>query len=112
MSTTKLANEKMVKTDCCDTTTYPDNIPTPVDVGTPAGTIDHGMTLVHELGGKPRNYLHQVSVERTDTQAIRLLQASGYAQHSGWIDRPAQGGGTGNAYWLYCKPYPLTVARW
>jgi hypothetical protein len=95
-----------------ETKTYPDEITTPIEMKTPAGTIDHGMVLVHELGGKPRNYLHKVSVERTETQAIRILQDGGYAQHSGWIDRPAQGGGSGKAYWLYTKPYPLTVASW
>ena len=88
-------------------TNLPDKITTPADIGAPTGTLDHGLTLVHEIGGTPRNYLHEVSVERGNVQAMRLLADGGYEQTSGWIEYHSK-----TAYWLYAKPYPLEVAKW
>jgi len=70
-----------------------------------AGIMDHGLTLVHEMGGAPRNYLHEVSIQRHEQDAIRYLQSAGYAQRCGWVKE-------GKEFWTYCKPFPLTVAAW
>lgn len=63
------------------------------------------MTLVHEMGGKPRNWLHEVSIEGWDTQGRRILDGFGYKVNSGWMSN-------GEQMWLYNKPYPLTVGEW
>lgn len=86
---------------------YAAKIETPAEIVVPmTGIADHGLKLVHEMGGKPRNYLHEVSIERHEQDAIRFLDAAGYAQNSGWI------GKDGRKYWLYTKSFPLSVAAW
>lgn len=88
------------------TTTFKAQIKTPVEITVPmVGIMDHGLSLVHEMGGKPRNYLHEVSIERWEQDAIRYLESAGYAQRCGWVK-------DGKSYWTYGKPFPLTVASW
>jgi hypothetical protein len=82
-------------------------ITAPVEIAIPPSldVIDHGMVLVHELGGNPRNWLHEVSVRRWQQDSIRFLEAAGYIQHHGWVR-------DGEAFWIYTKPYPLSVLAW
>ena len=88
--------------------TYEAQIKTPVEIAVPmVGVQDHGLTLVHGMGGEPRNYLHEVSIGRDEQDAIRYLQSAGYAQRCGWIRQS-----DGHAMWSYTKPFPLTVAAW
>jgi hypothetical protein len=96
---------------------FPGQLKTPVDISIPmVGILDHGLSLVHDLGGTPRNYLHEVSIGRDEQDAIRYLQSAGYSQRCGWIGDRRVGMGTigeeGRAYWTYSKPFPLTVAAW
>jgi hypothetical protein len=94
-------------------TNLPAQIKTPIDIAIPmVGIMDHGLSLVHEMGGAPRNYLHEVSVGRDEQDAIRYLQAAGYAQRCGWVGSPRSAGEKGRTYWTYTKPFPLTVAGW
>jgi hypothetical protein len=85
---------------------FPAQIKTPVEILTPVDTMDHGLSLVHDMTGAPRNYLHEVSVRRHEQDAIRYLMAAGYAQRCGWVAKD------GTLYWTYSKPFPLTVAAW
>ena len=91
---------------------YPDHLETPVELGVPPGVKDHGLKLVHEMGGKPRNYLHEVSVRKGSRHAIELLQDGGYKEQSGWVSREDDAGEGGTEWWLYVKQYPLSVVEW
>ncbi len=81
---------------------------TPVEIAIPmVGIQDHGLSLVHDMGGAPRNYLHEVSIGRDEQDAIRYLMSAGYAQRCGWV-RPEDK----QLMWTYSKPFPLTVSAW
>ncbi len=85
------------------------NIPTPVELQppfSPARVRDFGLTLVHQLGGEPRNYLHEVGVRDADADAIQYLSDAGYSRDYGWKDRELA------QWWAYRKQYPLSVAKW
>ena len=89
-----------------ETKQYPAQLKTPIEIVTPLANVqDHGLSLVHEMGGAPRNYLHEVSVERQDMNAIGYLLAAGYGQRCGWVK-------DGKSFWTYTKAFPLTVAAW
>ena len=81
-------------------------IRTPIEIQTPfpLRVKDHGLALVHDIAGKPRNWLHEVSVRDSDTQAINYLADAGYSEHSGWRT-------DGTQWWVWVKAYPLDVAR-
>lgn len=72
------------------------------------GSLDHGMVLVHELGGKPSHFLHELSIpEFCSDVTERKANEAGYKIRSGWVDRtysvsPRQ-------MWLWSKKYPLSV---
>lgn len=86
--------------------TYPAQMKTPIEVSIPMlGIQDHGLSLVHEIGGQPRNYLHEVSIEQWEQDAVRYLEAAGYAYRCGWVK-------DGKAFSTYSKAFPLTVATW
>ncbi len=88
--------------------TYKAQIKTPIEIAIPMVDVqDHGLSLVHEIGGAPRNYLHEVSIGRDEQDAIRFLQSAGYAQRCGWVRTS-----DGRKFWTYSKPFPLTVGAW
>jgi hypothetical protein len=80
-------------------------IETPMEIRTPfpLRVKDHGLTLVHDLAGRERNWLHEVSVRDTDAQAINYLADAGYSEHSGWRQDMTQ-------WWVWVKAYPLDIA--
>jgi hypothetical protein len=82
-------------------------IDAPAEIRTPfpMRVKDHGLTLVHDINGAERNWLHEVSVRETDTQAINYLVDAGYSESHGWRRGRTQ-------WWVWTKPYPLDVARW
>src|SRR5260370_22279242 len=88
---------------------YPDKLITPLDITPPAaGIFDHGLTLVHEMGGAPRNYLHEVSfVDGDHRDTVRYLHGAGYSYRCGWRRRE-----DGRQMWTFTKAFPLTVAAW
>lgn len=69
------------------------------------GVMDHGLSLVHDMGGEPRNYLHEVSFRDSDHVAKMLLADAGYQYRCGWIR-------DGRQMWTWTKRFPLTVATW
>lgn len=81
-------------------------INTPAEIRTPfpMRVKDHGLTLVHDEMGKERNWLHEVSVRDSDTQAINYLADAGYNERSGWHKDGVQ-------WWVWTKAYPLDVAH-
>ena len=85
------------------------SIPTPAELQppfSPARVRDFGLTLVHQLGGEPRNYLHEVGVHGQDPDAVRYLQDAGYHKSYGWLDCSR------HQWWVYRKEYPLSVGEW
>lgn len=85
------------------------SIPTPIEIQapfSPARVRDFGLTLVHQLGGEPRNYLHEIGVHGQDPDAVKYLQDAGYRKSHGWLDRSR------HQWWVYRKEYPLSVAKW
>jgi hypothetical protein len=88
--------------------TYPDKLATPPEIRIPVivdGMQDHGLHLVHEIGGKPRNYLHEVSIPHGHQEAVGYLEAAGYNKARGWVKDGIQ-------HWVWSKTYPLVVAKW
>jgi len=76
-------------------------IATPADLRAPLpGIHDHGMTLVHDVTGAERDWLHEVSIAENDMQATNYLIDAGYRQHCGWRIGGLQ-------VWEYVKAYPL-----
>jgi len=71
-----------------------------------ASVIDHGVELVHELGGKPRNYLQTVSIPDDDIQGncgmrrLARLSDFGFKCQSGYRNRDTQ-------YWVYVRQLSL-----
>jgi G:T-mismatch repair DNA endonuclease (very short patch repair protein) len=45
---------------------------------------DHGLELVHDIKGNPRNWLHEVSVLADDEASIAALERIGYRVAYGW----------------------------
>lgn len=87
------------------TRTYTTAVRTPGEFRAPLpGIHDHGMTLVHELTGRERNWLHEVSVVEHDAQAINYLIDAGYKEHRGWQRGRMQ-------YWVYVKEFPISAVR-
>jgi hypothetical protein len=87
-------------------TTYEAKIVSPVEVIVPfPEAIDHGMNLVHEMGGKPRNYLHEVSIPEGYCTSSAYMQDAGYSKDYGYRK-------DGEQYWIWRKAYPLSVAKW
>ena len=87
-------------------TEYPNFVRTPADIK-PAYfgiLVDCGLTLVHDLDGKPRNYLHEISVS-DNPEAIRQLNRDGYERKSGHQKSGVQ-------VWHFVKRFPLTVSKW
>lgn len=81
-------------------------IKTPVELNVPVkGVNDHGLTLVHELGGTPRNYLHEVSASAGNTEAQNYLLDAGYRQSHGYRVG-------GRQWWVWAKRFPLSVGTW
>jgi hypothetical protein len=68
------------------TTNTSTTINTPVEIRTPfpMRVKDHGLTVVHDITGKERKWIHEVSVRDTDTQAINYLADAGYSESHGW----------------------------
>jgi len=82
-------------------------IPAPPEIRLPfSSVVDHGLVLVHELDGSPRNYLHEVSIKDQDYDAQEYARDAGYHLSHGWVDQDGQ------QYWVYRKSYPLGVAEW
>ncbi len=80
-------------------------IETPAECKQAVG-IDHGMELVHDFTGEPRNYLHEISIPKADVDGIYCLIDAGYTQHHGYIAKDD------TPMWVYVKQYPLMVAEW
>lgn len=81
-------------------------IQTPIEIAIPfAEAVDHGMVLVHELGGKPRNYLHEVSIPEGYCTSSAYMQDAGYTKDYGYRK-------DGQQYWVWRKAFPLSVSRW
>ena len=106
-------------------TNHPAKVTTPIDISVPmVGIMDHGLTLVHDMTGAPRNYLHEVSFADGDHRdTVRYLQGAGYSYRCGWIAGSAPSstifrsvrkspGEDGRQMWTYTKAFPLTVAAW
>ena len=85
-----------------DLVRYPGFLDTPKSLRCPFECSDHGLTIVHELTGKPRNYLHEVSV-REGASAEAFLKERGYTQHTGHVDKDGQS-------WTYIKQISLNQA--
>lgn len=85
-----------------DTERYPGFLDTPKALRCPFECSDHGLTIVHELTGQPRNYLHEVSV-REGSQAEAFLKERAYTQHTGHLDKNVQ-------VWTYVKQIGLDQA--
>jgi hypothetical protein len=87
--------------------TFPAKLTTPVEIQIPViGVMDHGLALVHSIGGKPRNYLHEVSALRNHESAIGYLTDAGYAYRCGWVAKD------GIKFNTYSKAFPLSVVTW
>ena len=75
-------------------TTYPDKMTTPDHLQMLKhgnfDSIDHGMNLVHDINGEPRNYLHEVSVPSKNHLERHILATSGFQFHVGWYDRDGE----------------------
>lgn len=73
-------------------------IQTPAEIRTPfpMRVKDHGLTLVHDLTDKERNWLHEVSVRDSDAQAINYLADAGYNERYGWRK-------DGTQWWVWTK---------
>lgn len=91
------------------TMTYPATLKTPIEIQVPAfacpDVIDHGLTLVHEMGGEPRNYLHEVSIPAYSQSAESLVSDFGYAYSCGYYK-------DGRQYKVYLRQFGLMVAAW
>lgn len=79
-------------------------IPTPIEILIPLPCEDHGLELVHDMSGQPRNYLHQVSVV-AGSEADAYCRDAGYRFSSGyprgWVQMK-----------VYTKEFPLYVGDW
>jgi hypothetical protein len=82
-----------------------ENIPTPADLKIPFLRVkDHGLTMVHDMAGAERNWLHEVSVADHDAQVINYLVDAGYREHYGWRSKDGQ------QWWTWCKEFPVGIA--
>lgn len=89
-------------------------IKTPPEIEVPfRDVIDHGLTLVHEIGGRPRNWLHEVSVPGTPDVVEDYLMLAGYSRNRGWTrDASEPGAKRREQFWVWVKAFPLSVSAW
>ena len=81
-------------------------IKSPIEITVPfAEAIDHGMVLVHEMNGNPRNWLHEVSIPEGYCTSAAYMQDAGYSKDYGYRK-------DGEQYWVWRKAFPLGVATW
>jgi hypothetical protein len=64
--------------------------------------IDHGLHLVHNMDGTPRNYLHEVSFKDDDRATRECLTKREYEYQYGFNRH-------GTQYWCWVKRFPLDV---
>ena len=85
--------------------TYHAQMKTPSTLQIPVPiAIDHGLSLVHDLGGNPMHYLHEVSFMQGDTVSESQLSQRGYKCRCGYRQH-------GQQYWTWAKRVSLEVAR-
>lgn len=81
--------------------------PSPIELKTPAD-LDHGITLVCAMGGKPAYWLHEVSYTEGNQFAEEILRDCGYIlRYTGWIRRE-----DGKQMWTANKRYGLSIGNW
>lgn len=62
--------------------------------------VDHGLILAHELGGKPKHWVHEVSIPAECRMSALTLQDHGYKRTTGWMR-------SGRQMWVWLKTYAV-----